>query len=411
MWRLRVLTLALVLLAQESSAEILAGYLDSDLAPRGQTVRLVALTSTEEAPLLTFEGTATGIALQPAGDGVWVFEHPLPAETEAGRYLLGVQSAQEHWPFLRITARPAATSSQPTNLTAPAEPIVPRPSAGTRIPRLQITAQRPTDDGGRYIAGKVIGDVDGQISAGFADAFLARENAAGHRLWTRLVGTSAADEALALLNHQGVVAIAGSTSGALPGQTHLGLCDAFVAAFSEDGERLWIKSFGSPGLDMATCLESLPDGFVVGANVSGEIAGRYWGGLDALVTVIDLRGNVVVQQQWGSAGNEWLRGLQRLEDGQLASFGETTGDLVTQNRGGDAFWTIHDTQARPIWTHQSDGAAFERATSISQGATGLQLALVEVLPALRRGESLGNQRIVALPHGQFVHHAGKVQGQ
>jgi hypothetical protein len=73
------------------------------------------------------------------------------------------------------------------------------------------------------------GTLPGQSSAGGADAFVRKYDAAGAEVWTRQFGTASGDFAYSVsVGSDGSVLVAGNTDGTLPGQSSAGSGDAFV---------------------------------------------------------------------------------------------------------------------------------------------------------------------------------------
>ncbi|MBI3184096.1 MAG: SBBP repeat-containing protein [Myxococcales bacterium] len=94
--------------------------------------------------------------------------------------------------------------------------------------------------------------------AGTRDAFVAKFDPAGNRLWSSYLGGSAADEAHGVaVDSQGRIYLAGYTESANLGQygfdkTYGGLRDAFVARVASDGSRLdWAAYLGGSAADQA----------------------------------------------------------------------------------------------------------------------------------------------------------------
>ena len=75
-------------------------------------------------------------------------------------------------------------------------------------------------------------------------------DADGQRLWLRQFGTQQSDDikSLAFDPHSGTIAVGGITAGALPGQQSSGNSpwypDAFVAMYDAEGRQLWLDQFG-----------------------------------------------------------------------------------------------------------------------------------------------------------------------
>ena len=78
------------------------------------------------------------------------------------------------------------------------------------------------------MAGDTLGAFSGYVNAGSTDAFLRKYDANGNALWTLQFGTAGADSAHGVATDSSLIYVAGSTTGALFGQTAAGGSDAFV---------------------------------------------------------------------------------------------------------------------------------------------------------------------------------------
>src|SRR5207244_5456486 len=85
---------------------------------------------------------------------------------------------------------------------------------------------------GVYVAGQTDGTLPGQTGAGTWDAFVRKYDASGTELWTRQFGTSSFELTWAVAADPSGVYVAGTTAGALPGQTNAGAWDAFVRKYN-----------------------------------------------------------------------------------------------------------------------------------------------------------------------------------
>ena len=140
---------------------------------------------------------------------------------------------------------------------------------GTIVP----FALAPDGASGVMVAGGISGD-----------AFLAHYDSAGNRLWISQFGTSSVEQANAVaLDGAGGVMVAGFTEGSLGGP-HAGGKDAFLARFDSAGDRLWISQLGTSARDSARALA--PDGVggvLVAGLTKGSLGGPNAGGYDAFL--------------------------------------------------------------------------------------------------------------------------------
>ena len=82
--------------------------------------------------------------------------------------------------------------------------------------------------------------------------FLTKFNSDGEKLWTKLIGSSAADVVWGITTGlDGSIYLSGFSEGNLDGQTNNGNWDAFISKFSVNGEKQWTKLFGSANPDFA----------------------------------------------------------------------------------------------------------------------------------------------------------------
>ncbi|MFN3197581.1 MAG: Ig-like domain-containing protein [Bradymonadia bacterium] len=117
--------------------------------------------------------------------------------------------------------------------------------------RVLVHAVESDGAGGYFVAGEVIGALEGTRSKGKEDAFIARYDARGELLWGKQFGTPQADAALDLaLGPKGVVVV-GYTDGAMPRSSSKGERDVFVRTYSLDGRPTMHTQVGSPHTEAA----------------------------------------------------------------------------------------------------------------------------------------------------------------
>ena len=116
-------------------------------------------------------------------------------------------------------------------------------------------------DGAIYMAGGTQGTLDGQAySGGLSDAFLTKYNPDGTKAWTRLLGTSSDDYASALTTGtDGAIYMAGRTLGNLDGQANSGTANAFLTRYDANGTKAWTRLLGSSSWEFARALTTGSD--------------------------------------------------------------------------------------------------------------------------------------------------------
>jgi hypothetical protein len=135
--------------------------------------------------------------------------------------------------------------------------------------------------GAIYVAGLTNGALAG-ANAGRGDAFLARYDSAGRRVWKRQLGPASDEEANGVaVDNAGAVYVAGSTYGALGGTT-AGAVDAFVAKYGTSGTLRWTRRLGTTTLDTARGVSVDSSGAAyIGGQTKGRLGGPSAGGFDA----------------------------------------------------------------------------------------------------------------------------------
>jgi beta-propeller repeat-containing protein len=111
---------------------------------------------------------------------------------------------------------------------------------------------------GIYIAGRVNGDLDGNKRIALDDIFLTKYKQTGKRLWTKILGTKANDNAFAMAVSDEAVFITGLTYGEFKDNKSLGASDIYLARYSLSGEKQWITQLGTGGFDFGRAV-SLAD--------------------------------------------------------------------------------------------------------------------------------------------------------
>jgi hypothetical protein len=213
-----------------------------------------------------------------------------------------------------------------------------------------------TDGGGNaFIAGRADGDLDGANELVSSDAFVRKYNASGDVVWTQQFGTSAADYAHDIaVDSAGSSYLTGVTHGDLAGAS-AGMADVFLRKYDSAGNDQWTRQFGSVDNDVSqgVALDSQANLFVSG-HTSGDLDGVNAGGSDVFLAKYDIDGNRLWIRQFGSSVND--SGFERVStDGQGNVYltGGTQGDLFTTNLGGtDAYLTKYDAGGGFVWSRQ-----------------------------------------------------------
>ena len=244
-------------------------------------------------------------------------------------------------------------------------------------------ALAPDSAGGVMIAGETWGALAG-ANAGESDCFLARYDSAGSRLWIRQFGTSNSEGVYALApDGAGGVMVAGKTRGSLGGSI-AGNWDAFLARYDNEGNRLWIRQFGSVVGDLILALA--PDGaggVMVAGHTWGNLAAPNAGNPDPFLARYDSTGNRLWIRQFGTGDFSYARALAPDGAGGVMVAGYTLGSLGGPNAGEtDVFLARYDSAGNRIWIRQFGTSRFDRALALAPDGVGGVMVAGETLGSL-----------------------------
>jgi hypothetical protein len=168
--------------------------------------------------------------------------------------------------------------------------------------------------------------------------------------WQRLLGSagSAGGYGLALDPSGGVVVTGSSTADLTPTSVADGNNDSFVARYNSDGEQSWIKQVQTLATNQSNAVSVDASGNIyIGGSVSGGVIGAGQatsGKADAFLAKYDSKGNLLAENQFGTAGNDQVAATATGSDGSLYVASVQNGHaIVAKYAGGDI-------TAAPTWT-------------------------------------------------------------
>jgi Beta-propeller repeat len=226
--------------------------------------------------------------------------------------------------------------------------------------------------GNVYLAGTTGGSLQG-ANLGSTDAFLTKYDAAGALLWTRQLGTTVDDDGRNVYTDSaGNVYISGFTSGSLQG-SNAGFTDAFVSKYNSVGALQWTRQLGTTTSDYSYGVTADTSGNVF---ISGTTSGRFQGSgpinEDAFVAKYNSAGVLQWTQQLGTTTTA-DRNFTIAADtfGNIFISGVTNGSLQGTNAGGfDAFVAKYDSTGARLWTRQLGTSTDEDCHSVTTDNLG-----------------------------------------
>jgi hypothetical protein len=208
-----------------------------------------------------------------------------------------------------------------------------------------------------YVTGSTQGDLgDGASNAGGWDAFVAKLDANGTKIWARQLGSFGDEFAHAMATDSGGnVYIAGETSGDLVGSSIPTTVDVFVAKYSPAGVLQWVRQFGTNNDEHAYGIAvSGNDVYIVGLTYGALDGQAYEGGGDAFLVKYDVNGNYQWTQLLSTPQEDVARDVATDASGNVYIAGYTLGSLPGQTNGGayDYFLAKYDSSGNLTWSQQ-----------------------------------------------------------
>ena len=247
---------------------------------------------------------------------------------------------------------------------------------------------------------------------GGRDAFVAKLNSRGERLWHTFMGSSDWDEARSVaVDGVGNVYVAGTSdaSWGSPIHSHAGGSDGFAAKLDSDGERQWHTFMGNDGTDWGRDIAVHRSGAVY----VGGVGGSKWdtlpvddplGDVDVWVTKLSAAG----VRQWytfmGSVGLDFVRSIAVDRNSNVYAAGRsfaTWGSPINAYSGGPsdaAVWKLDSSGAR-LW-HTYMGSSGGEDYGFGIAVDGIGNAYVSGLSPMTWGT----------PINPFVSGAGESEG-
>ena len=170
--------------------------------------------------------------------------------------------------------------------------------------------------------------------------FLTKFDSAGNEYWTReLESDRYVLRGGVLADGLGNVYISGSSNAPIAVPRVHGGYDAFLAKYDADGNRVWIQEFGTADfVDSARdiSVDNLGNVFVAGTT-GGSLGGPSAGGADAFLAKFDIDGNQLWIHQYGTTASDTADYVSADGFGNVFIAGQTKGDLGGPNAGGGGY--------------------------------------------------------------------------
>jgi hypothetical protein len=226
-----------------------------------------------------------------------------------------------------------------------------------------------------YITGYVRGNMHGQTRVGSADVFISKYNAAGTRLWTRLFGSTEIDQAWAITcDASANVFVSGYCLGSIEGNPYYANGDLFLAKYDTDGNRVWLRQWGTFNAEHGYSLDTDSDGSLyLSGYTTGALYGTRMGGRDVFLARFDASGNQLWAEQFGTDEHDQGWGVTRATDGNIYLSGQVAGPIHgnTHFGGLDIFLAKYTPEGTRLWTTQVGTADGDWARGVATTSEGV----------------------------------------
>lgn len=221
-------------------------------------------------------------------------------------------------------------------------------------------------NGNVYISGSTDGALAG-TKQGESDVWLAKYNSSGTLEWKQQLGSSRGDISRGVATDSNDnIYISGETTGALAG-VHQGASDAWVAKYNSSGTRLWDRQLGTSKDDTSEGVATDRFGNVY---ISGETNGAL-AGTDAWVAKYNSSGALVWKQQLGLFGDiVHSRSVATDSNSNVYISGTTTGALAGFFRGQTAFVAKYNSTGTLVWKQQLGGPGTDNPYGVATDSNG-----------------------------------------
>ncbi len=167
-----------------------------------------------------------------------------------------------------------------------------------------------------YVAGLTWGPIEGIPAVGNGDFFLAKYTDKGERLWLRIWGSTGFDQANAVAVCHGTnIYVAGSARGSVYGQPHVNLDDFCLSRFDAEGNHVWTRMWGAVNAKVlyegatAVATDSGGHAYVAGFSDASVDGQAFAGSFDAVLTRFRADGTKDWTRMWGAGGLQKAQGV------------------------------------------------------------------------------------------------------
>ena len=237
------------------------------------------------------------------------------------------------------------------------------------------TAVAISDDGTVWVSGDTYGGMEGNVNKGERDGFLAKFSAAGVQQWIVHISTEVIERARGLaVDSRGVATVVGTTYGEFPGFSNAGKSrEAWITQIDGDGKQLWLQQFGSDQADTVVDVSVDEDGNSTICGYTDSVIGQeFFGVRDAFIGKFTSSGEKSWIYQFGTSSTDICYGQWVDASGNIFAVGVTEGTISgNKNFGSQDGWVLKlDRDGNLQWATQVGTSGEDGLAKVTTNSAG-----------------------------------------
>lgn len=194
--------------------------------------------------------------------------------------------------------------------------------------------------------------------------------------------------------------------------TNKGMADFLLAKFDSEGNKLWMKSYGGSKLDYFYGVKPTTDGGYIAAGFSSssdfDIPGNK-GNEDMIIAKFDSTGNKEWIKNYGGTATDYLYDVVQIPNGDYIAIGysySTNGDITSNKGSFDAIMARFDSNGNKVWIKNIGGSKQEAFNSINLTKDGNLILAAE--SSSSNGELLGTRGYADMVFAKYDYNGNQI---
>ncbi|MGF9891114.1 fibronectin type III domain-containing protein [Priestia megaterium] len=236
----------------------------------------------------------------------------------------------------------------------------------------------------------------------------------GDALWIKSYGGSVTESLIPIAKtSDGGFITAGYTYSADGDiSTNKGMADFLLAKFDSEGNKLWMKSYGGSKLDYFYGVKPTTDGGYIAAGFSSssdnDIPANK-GNEDMIIAKFDSTGNKEWIRNYGGTATDYFYDVVQIPNGDYIAVGysySTNGDITSNKGSFDAIMARFDSNGNKVWMKNIGGSKQEAFNSINLTKDGNLILASE--SSSSNGELLGTRGYADMIFAKYDYNGNQI---